>query len=134
MAFDQSFDKVTKVVNIDNPSLSAGGDSFKQSYGEVLEVINTLYDGTERNTITPLVENVIALNEAQTEQFYNEIVKRSSDTGDYAESYKNLKKQLVGKSDKKEGFLEYIKAGTITLSFANTLLTVVKTILGLVTG
>lgn len=134
MAFNQSYKKVVEVVNIENSSEVNSGDSFKQSYDDVLKVINTVYDNTQLNTITPLVEKIISLNEDQTEQFYNEIVKRSSDTGSDAEAYRDLKQQLDGKNDKKKGILECIKAGTITLTFANSLLTVVKTILGLVVG
>ena len=134
MSFNQSFSKVTEVINIDNPSVPSSGDSFKQTYDEVLKVINTVYDSKELNTIAPLVDNVIALNKDQVELFYNEIVKRSSNTEDNAEAYNDLKQQLVGKSDKKEGLLEYIKAGTVTLTFANSLLTIVKTILGIVAG
>ena len=134
MAFNQSYKKVVEVVNIENSSEVNSGDSFKQSYDDVLKVINAVYDNTQLNTITPLVEKIISLNEDQTEQFYNEIVKRSSDTGSDAEAYRDLKQQLDGKNDKKKGILECIKAGTITLTFANSLLTVVKTILGLVVG
>lgn len=39
---------------------------------------------------------------------------------------------MLNKKNKKEAILEYIKTGTITLAFANTLLTIAKTLLGLV--
>lgn len=38
----------------------------------------------------------------------------------------------LNRKNKKEAVLEYIKTGTTTLAFANILLTITKTILGLV--
>lgn len=132
MAFNQSFKKVTEVVNLENTSAASSGESFTQSYEEVLKVINTSYDSTQLNTIMSLVEQVISLNEEQTEKFYEEIVKRSAANDNDAEAFRKLNQKVAGKSNKKEGILEYIKAGTTTLTFANTLLTIVKTILGFV--
>lgn len=133
MGFKQSFKKVTEVVNLENVSVPEGGDSFTQSYDEVLKVINTSYDGNQLNAILPLIKNVVSLDEEQMERFYNEISKHSADVDGDAEAFKDLNQKLVGKTDKKEGILEYIKAGTTTLTFANTLLTIVKSILAFTT-
>lgn len=133
MGFRQSFQNVTEVVNLENASVPEGGNSFTQSYDEVLKVINTSYDGNQFNAILPLIESVVSLDEEQMERFYNEISKHSADANGDAEAFKVLNQTLVGKKDKKEGILEYLKAGTTTLTFANTLLTIVKNILAFTT-
>lgn len=131
MAFNQSFKKVTEVVNIDSLSDSESGEAFKQSYEDVCKVINTTYDAYQLAAINPLVESIISMNDEQAEKFYSEIAKRSyaynEDSGDYS----RLNKSIANKDDKKAGILEYIKGGTITLTFANTLLNLIKTIIGL---
>lgn len=133
MGFKQSFKKVSEVVNLENTSVSEGGDSFNQSYDEVLKVINTSYDGNQLNAILPLIESVVSLDEEQMECFYNEISKHSADVDGDAGAFKELNQKLADKKDKKESILEYIKAGTTTLTFANTLLTIVKNILAFTT-
>lgn len=132
MGFNQKFGKVTEVINIDDPSLGDGGDSFKQAYDEVFKVINSCYDSTRLDAISPLVHNLIAMDDEQTKKFYDEIVKRSTSSDNDVEEFNKLNQQLSGKINKKEAVLEYIKAGTTTLTFANTLLTIAKTILGFV--
>ena len=46
MAFNQNFKQVTEVINIENSSSGDGGDAFKQTYDEVVKVINTQYDSS----------------------------------------------------------------------------------------
>lgn len=132
MAYNQNFKSVTEVINIDNSSLGDGGDAFKQTYDEVFKVINTQYDSSHLDAISPLVQNLIAMDEIQTEKFYDEVVKQSSVSNNNEDGFIKLKQHMSNKKNKKEAVLEYIKTGTITLAFANTLLTIAKTILGLV--
>lgn len=132
MAFNQNFKKVTEVINIENSSLGDGGDAFKQTYDEVFKVINTQYDGSHLDAISPLVKNLIAMDEVQTEKFYDEVIKQSSVPNNNEDEFNKLKQHMFNKKNKKEAILEYIKTGTITLAFANTLLTIAKTLLGLV--
>ena len=132
MAFNQNFKKVTEVINIENSSLDDGGDAFKQTYDEVFKVINTQYDSSHLDAISPLVKNLIAMDEVQTEKFYDEVIKQSSVCNSNEDEFIKLKQHMLNKKNKKEAILEYIKTGTITLAFANTLLTIAKTLLGLV--
>ncbi len=132
MAFNQNFKRVTEVINIDNPLLDNGGDAFKQTYDEVIKVINTQYDSSHLVAISPLVQNIIVMDEVQTEKFYDEIVKKSSASNNNEDEFIKLKQHMSNKKNKKEAVLEQIKTGTITLAFANTLLTIAKNILGLV--
>ena len=132
MAYNQNFKRVTEIINIDNSSSGDGGDAFKQTYDEVFKVINTQYDGSHLDAISPLVQNLIIMDEIQTEKFYDEVVKQSSVSNNSEDGFIKLKQHMSNKKNKKEAVLEYIKTGTITLAFANTLLTIAKTILGLV--
>lgn len=132
MAFNQNFKKVTEVINIENSSLGDGGDAFKQTYDEVFKVINTQYDSSHLDAISPLVKNLIAMDEVQTEKFYDEVIKQSSVSNSNEDEFIKLKQHMLNKKNKKEAILEYIKTGTITLAFANTLLTIAKTLFGLV--
>ena len=132
MAFNQNFKKVTEVINIENSSLDDGGDAFKQTYDEVFKVINTQYDSSHLDAISPLVKNLIAMDEVQTEKFYDEVINQSSVSNSNEDEFIKLKQHMLNKKNKKEAILEYIKTGTITLAFANTLLTIAKTLLGLV--
>ena len=132
MAFNQNFKKVTEVINIENSSLGDGGDAFKQTYDEVFKVINTQYDSSHLDAISPLVKNLIAMDEVQTEKFYDEVINQSSVSNSNEDEFIKLKQHMLNKKNKKEAILEYIKTGTITLAFANTLLTIAKTLFGLV--
>ncbi len=132
MAFNQNFRKVTEVINIENSSLGDGGDAFKQTYDEVFKVINTQYDSSHLDAISPLVKNLIAMDEVQTEKFYDEVINQSSVSNSNEDEFIKLKQHMLNRKNKKEAVLEYIKTGTTTLAFANILLTITKTILGLV--
>ena len=132
MAFNQNFKQVTEVINIENSSSGDGGDAFKQTYDEVVKVINTQYDSSHLDAISPLVKNLIAMDEVQTEKFYDEVINQSSVSNSNEDEFIKLKQHMLNKKNKKEAILEYIKTGTITLAFANTLLTIAKTLLGLV--
>ena len=132
MAFNQNFRKVTEVINIENSSLGDGGDAFKQTYDEVVKVINTQYDSSHLDAISPLVKNLIAMDEVQTETFYDEVINQSSVSNSNEDEFIKLKQHMLNRKNKKEAVLEYIKTGTTTLAFANILLTITKTILGLV--
>lgn len=132
MAFNQNFKKVTEVINIENSSLGDGGDAFKQTYDEVFKVINTQYDSSHLDAISPLVKNLIAMDEVQTEKFYDEVINQSSVSNSNEDEFIKLKQHMLNRKNKKEAVLEYIKTGTTTLAFANILLTITKTILGLV--
>lgn len=132
MAFNQNFKKVTEVINIENSSSGDGGDAFKQTYDEVVKVINTQYDSSHLDAISPLVKNLIAMDEVQTEKFYDEVINQSSVSNSNEDEFIKLKQHMLNRKNKKEAVLEYIKTGTTTLAFANILLTITKTILGLV--
>lgn len=132
MAFNQNFKQVTEVINIENSSLGDGGDAFKQTYDEVFKVINTQYDSSHLDAISPLVKNLIAMDEVQTEKFYDEVINQSSVSNSNEDEFIKLKQHMLNRKNKKEAVLEYIKTGTTTLAFANILLTITKTILGLV--
>ena len=99
---------------------------------EVFKVTNTQYDSSHLDAISPLVKNLIAMDEVQTEKFYDEVIKQSSVPNNNEDEFNKLKQHMFNKKNKKEAVLEYIKTGTITLAFANTLLTIAKTLLGLV--
>ncbi len=132
MAFNQNFKQVTEVINIENSSSGDGGDAFKQTYDEVVKVINTQYDSSHLDAISPLVKNLIAMDEVQTEKFYDEVINQSSVSNSNEDEFIKLKQHMLNRKNKKEAVLEYIKTGTTTLAFANILLTITKTILGLV--
>lgn len=132
MAFNQNFKQVTEVINIENSSSGDGGDAFKQTYDEVFKVINTQYDSSHLDAISPLVKNLIAMDEVQTEKFYDEVINQSSVSNSNEDEFIKLKQHMLNRKNKKEAVLEYIKTGTTTLAFANILLTITKTILGLV--
>lgn len=132
MSFKQNYKKVTEVVNIDNSSVTEGGEKFTQSYDEVFKVINTSYDGSELSTINPLVEKIFSMNTDQAELFYKKVEEHCIASGENTTEFQELNQKIKEKNNKKEGILEYIKAGTVTLTFANSLLSIAKTILAFV--
>lgn len=131
MAFIQDYKKVVKVINIDSLSDSESGESFKQSYEDIYEVINTTYDTHQLEAINPLVEDIISMNNEQSDKFYSEIAKRSYAYNDDSGEFLKLNKSIANTDEKKAGILEYIKGGTITVQFANVLLNLIKTIINM---
>lgn len=134
MAFKQNFEKVEKVVNVEDVSLSkteSNSASFEQLYKVVGEVINTQYNSSLIKSVAPLVQKIIKLDERQMEEFVNAITVESEafNEKDLIE-YKKMEKMIKDKGDKKKAILEYIKMGTATLTFVNAMLGIIKTIMG----
>jgi len=108
MAFNQNFKKVTEVINIENSSLDDGGDAFKQTYDEVVKVINTQYDSSHLDAISPLVKNLIAMDEVQTEKFYDEVINQSSVSNSNEDEFIKLKQHMLNRKNKKEAVLDSV--------------------------
>lgn len=129
MAFNQTFNNVKTVKNFDDSNSSKDISGFNQTYNDVIEVINAQYDSKTLDTINPLVKKILDMDEIQAEKLY-EIIK-SNNSGIGSSDYNRLKTILSDKKNKKDAILEYIKTGTVSLAFANALLAIIKTFLGL---
>lgn len=129
MAFNQTFNNVKTVKNFDDSNSSKDISGFNQTYNDVIEVINAQYDSKTLDTINPLVKKILDMDEIQAEKLY-EIIK-SNNSGIGSSDYNRLKTILSDKKNKKDAILEYIKTGTVSLTFANALLAIIKTFLGL---
>ena len=108
MAFNQNFKQVTEVINIENSSSGDGGDAFKQTYDEVVKVINTQYDSSHLDAISPLVKNLIAMDEVQTEKFYDEVINQSSVSNSNEDEFIKLKQHMLNRKNKKEAVLDSV--------------------------
>lgn len=133
MAFKQNFKKVDTVYNVEDVSLpktESDPDSFKQIYEDVREVINTHYNSSLIKSVDPLVQKIIKLDERQVDKFVDFITEESEtfNKKDLNE-YKKMEIMIKDEGDKKKAILEYIKMGTATITFVNTMLGIVKTIM-----
>lgn len=137
MGFKQTFVNVKTVKNIDDVNLNEEKKScssgFEQHYQDIIEVINMQYDGSQLDTLNPLVYQIVKMDETQLSKFIIGIESSCSNKDEKnIEEYQKLEQTISKRENKKEAILEYIKAGTTSISFATSLLTLAKTILGLV--
>ena len=137
MGFKQTFVNVKTVKNIDDVNLNEEKKScssgFEQHYQDIIEVINMQYDGSQLDTVNPLVYQIVKMDEIQLSKFIIGIESSCSNRDEKnIEEYQKLEQTISKRENKKEAILEYIKAGTTSISFAASLLTLAKTILGLV--
>ena len=137
MGFKQTFVNVKTVKNLDDVDLNEEKKScssgFEQHYQDIIEVINMQYDGSQLDTVNPLVYQIVKMDETQLSKFIIGIESSCSNKDEKnIEEYQKLKQTISKRENKKEAILEYIKAGTTSISFATSLLTLAKTILGLV--
>ena len=137
MGFKQTFVNVKTVKNIDDVNLNEEKKScssgFEQHYQDIIEVINMQYDGSQLDTVNPLVYQIVKMDETQLSKFIIGIESSCSNKDEKnIEEYQKLEQTISKRENKKEAILEYIKAGTTSISFATSLLTLAKTILGLV--
>ena len=126
MAFKQTYKKAIEVINIDNGPLVDGGDTFDQTFDDVYKIINTKYDDSQIGALMFLMQNLSVLNEGELQKLYEEVNKQRSVSTDMSK----LSQFITDKKNTKLGIEEYIKTGTATLTFINTLLAIVNTILG----
>ena len=137
MGFKQTFVNVKTVKNIDDVNLNEEKKScssgFEQHYQDIIEVINMQYDGSQLDTVNPLVYQIVKMDETQLSKFIIGIESSCSNKDEKnIEEYQKLEQTISKRENKKEAILEYIKAGTTSISFATSLLTLAKAILGLV--
>lgn len=137
MGFKQTFVNVKSVKNLDDVNLNEEKKScssgFEQHYQDIIEVINMQYDGSQLDTLNPLVYQIVKMDETQLSKFIIGIESSCSNKDEKnIEEYQKLEQTISKRENKKEAILEYIKAGTTSISFATSLLTLAKTILGLV--
>ena len=137
MGFKQTFVNVKTVKNLDDVDLNEEKKScssgFEQHYQDIIEVINMQYDGSQLDTVNPLVYQIVKMDETQLSKFIIDIESSCSNKDEKnIEEYQKLEQTISKRENKKEAILEYIKAGTTSISFATSLLTLAKTILGLV--
>ena len=137
MGFKQTFVNVKTVKNLDDVDLNEEKKScssgFEQHYQDIIEVINMQYDGSQLDTVNPLVYQIVKMDETQLSKFIIGIESSCSNRDEKnIEEYQKLEQTISKRENKKEAILEYIKAGTTSISFATSLLTLAKTILGLV--
>lgn len=137
MGFKQTFVNVKTVKNLDDINLNEEKKScnsgFEQHYEDIIEVINMQYDSSQLDKLNPLVHQIIKMDETQLNKFIIGIQSSCSNKDEKdIEEYQKLEQTISKKVNKKEALLEYIKAGTTSISFATSLLTLAKTILGLV--
>ncbi len=137
MGFKQTFVNVKTVKNLDDVDLNEEKKScssgFEQHYQDIIEVINMQYDGSQLDTVNPLVYQIVKMDETQLSKFIIGIESSCSNKDEKnIEEYQKLEQTISKRENKKEAILEYIKAGTTSISFATSLLTLAKTILGLV--
>jgi len=135
MGFKQTFENVKTVKNLDNISLNAeqgsSNSGFEQNYSNIFEVINVQYDGNHLAVVDSLVQQILKMDEDQVDKFIDELkLHCSSEDDKESTEYENLERAISKKIDKKNAILEYIKAGTTSMSFATSLLTLIKTVLG----
>ena len=119
---------VIKVVDLNT-------NEEKEEYAnkDIIEVINMQYDGSQLDTVNPLVYQIVKMDETQLSKFIIGIESSCSNKDEKnIEEYQKLEQTISKRENKKEAILEYIKAGTTSISFATSLLTLAKTILGLV--
>ena len=137
MGFKQTFVNVKTVKNLDDVDLNEEKKScssgFEQHYQDIIEVINMQYDGSQLDTVNPLVYQIVKMDETQLSKFIIGIESSCKNKDEKnIEEYQKLEQTISKRENKKEAILEYIKAGTTSISFATSLLTLAKTILGLV--
>lgn len=137
MGFKQTFVNVKTIKNLDDISLNEEKKSyssgFEQHYQDIIEVINIQYDGSQLDTLNPLVHQIIKMDETQLSKFIIGIESSCINKDEEnIEEYQKLEQTISKRENKKDAILEYIKAGTTSISFATSLLTLAKTILGLV--
>lgn len=137
MGFKQTFVNVKTIKNLDDISLNEEKKSyssgFEQHYQDIIEVINIQYDGSQLDTLNPLVHQIIKMDETQLSKFIIGIESSCANKDEEnIEEYQKLEQTISKRENKKDAILEYIKAGTTSISFATSLLTLAKTILGLV--
>lgn len=137
MGFKQTFVNVKTIKNLDDISLNEEKKSyssgFEQHYQDIIEVINIQYDGSQLDTLNPLVHQIIKMDETQLSKFIIGIESSCTNKDEEnIEEYQKLEQTISKRENKKDAILEYIKAGTTSISFATSLLTLAKTILGLV--
>ena len=137
MGFKQTFVNVKTVKNLDDVDLNEEKKScssgFELHYQDIIEVINMQYDGSQLDTVNPLVYQIVKMDETQLSKFIIGIESSCSNKDEKnIEEYQKLEQTISKRENKKEAILEYIKAGTTSISFATSLLTLAKTILGLV--
>ena len=137
MGFKQTFVNVKTVKNLDDVDLNEEKKScssgFEQHYQDIIEVINMQYDGSQLDTVNPLVYQIVKMDETQLSKFIIGIESSCSNKDEKnIEEYQKLEQTISKRENKKEAILEYIKAGTTSISFATSLLTLAKTILRLV--
>lgn len=134
MGFKQTFSNVKSVKNLDDVSLCEGrgesGLSFEQNYRDVLDVINLQYDGSHLAIVNSLVEQIMKMDEKGMDRFAEGIcLHTSAESEREFVEYQKLEHAISQKEDKRAAILEYIKAGTTSMSFATSLLTLLKNIL-----